>query len=739
MLGVWRALAPIWVVVGLLSVAAVMAAGRTVTAWHERDLRMRAELAVGSARSSLVERWAPAQADALRALLVEIARDERVLAAVACGQGVAVANPGGPAEIDCAWLEPLGRQPGTATQEFDVAHGRVHVTSVPLALPDGAEVRMALVHDLSYVQAREQRAGLFQLATVVALGILASLLTIFAVRFARRGWNEELESFLRGGGPDRPGLAPALKEVRELVARLREEHDLEAQGGLWSPARLKRTLDRLLRRQRVIILANREPYIHERGEDGIRVLHPASGLVTALEPVMRACGGTWIAHGSGSADRDTVDDASRLKVPPGEGSYVLRRVWLTEAEERGYYYGFANEGLWPLCHIAHARPSFRAEDYAAYETVNRRFADAVCEEAEVDDPVVLIQDYHFALAPKFIRQRLPRATIIVFWHIPWPNAERFGICPYREALLEGLLGASIVGFHTQLHCNNFLESVDRFLEARLDREQQGVAQGGRLTLVRAWPISIEWPARWAEALPPPARCREQVLQALGLPANVVLGVGVDRLDYTKGVEERLAGVERALELYPELRGRLVFVQLAAPSRTLIAAYRELNERVERMAARVNERFGAPGYQPIVLRRAHHEPPQVFEHYRAADFCYVSSLHDGMNLVAKEFAASRDDERGVLVLSQFTGAAREMTDALVVNPYDLDQVAAAIHRAAHMPPAEQQERMRAMRALVSEFNVYRWAGRMLTDAARIRGHEQVEARRRAAPSPGPAVG
>jgi trehalose 6-phosphate synthase len=442
---------------------------------------------------------------------------------------------------------------------------------------------------------------------------------------------------------------------------------------------------------------------------------------------MRACSGVWIAHGSGSADRLVSDRQGRVAVPPGEEAYTLRRVWLSPEEEKGYYYGFSNEGLWPLCHMAHARPLFRMDDWKHYETVNRRFADAVLTEVDSEDPVVLVQDYHFALLPALIRQRLPRATIITFWHIPWPHAEGFGICPWRDELLQGLLGSSILGFQTQLHCNNFIDAVDRYLEARIDREQSSVVQRRRTTLVRPYPIAIEWPSRWAMAAAPAEECRARVFAELNLPAHAQLIVGVDRLDYTKGIEERLLAMERLLEKEPELRGRVVFAQLAAPSRTAIDRYRLLGEAVESLAARVNERFGDGGYRPIVFLRAHHEPPAVFRCYRAADVCYVSSLHDGMNLVAKEFVAARDDERGVLVLSQFTGAARELTEALMVNPYDIEEASDALGTALRMPVREQRDRLRAMRALLAEFNVYRWAGRMVVDAARLRRRERLSGR------------
>jgi trehalose 6-phosphate synthase len=551
---------------------------------------------------------------------------------------------------------------------------------------------------------------------------------VAAARLSWRGFRKELRRFILGES-HRKEFLPIVADIRELVARIAAERESDGPSGAWNPQRLKQVLVRHFPGDKVLVVANREPYIHERGADGaVTVRHPASGLVAAVEPVLRACSGVWIAHGSGSADRQVVDAKQRVKVPPGEESYLLRRVWLSETEERGYYYGLANEGLWPLCHLAHARPIFRGSDWATYEEVNRRFAETVCDEAEGEDPVVLVQDYHFALVPRLVRERRPRATIITFWHIPWPNSEHFGICPWRSEILQGMLGSSILGFHTRQHCNNFLDSVDRYLEARIDREQNAVVQHGRATLVRPYPISIEWPSQWVSGAPSAAECRRSVRQALGLREDALLGVGVDRLDYTKGIEERLLAVERLFERFPAYAGRFSFVQLAAPSRTLIERYKQLDETVERTAARINQRFGEGAYQPIILLRAHHEPPEVFRYYRAADLCYVSSLHDGMNLVAKEFVAAREDERGVLLLSQFTGASRELSEALMVNPYDLEEASAALARALAMPPEEQRERMHAMRVYLAEFNVYRWAGRMLVDAARLRRKESLLDRR-----------
>jgi trehalose 6-phosphate synthase len=401
---------------------------------------------------------------------------------------------------------------------------------------------------------------------------------------------------------------------------------------------------------------------------------------------------------------------------------LLRRVWLTEEEEQGYYYGFSNEALWPLCHQAHAHPVFRRSDWLQYQKINQRFADAVIAEVDCDDPIVLVQDYHFALVPKMLRRRLPRATILTFWHIPWPNAERFSICPYQAALLDGLLGSSLVAFQTPQHCHNFLDCIDRNIEAVVERQELAVVHQGRRTLVRAYPISIEWPSLWAAAVPPAEVCRKAVRERFSLPPQTRLVVSVDRLDYTKGLDERMLTIERTLERGAS-GGPIAFVQVGAPSRTRIARYREFGDRIRAQVDRLNARFARDGYQPVTLIDRHCEPPEVFELYRAADVCYVSSLHDGMNLVAKEFVAARDDESGVLLLSRFTGASRELREALVVNPYDIEGVADALIAALGMPLVEQRERMRAMRLLLADRNIYRWAGRMLVDATRLRRRER----------------
>jgi trehalose 6-phosphate synthase len=709
---------------------------RTTRGWFERDVALRAELAVSGARRALIADLERKDARGLRNLLSDIARDDRILAVALCSPQLkqVAATPDFPKALPCnevaGHLAPAGERPDGQWTPWrwttELPGGEVHVSAIPLAEGSQSFGFIVLIHDLSFATRREHSTQLFLFGAFFVLAVLASVVTLVSSRLLWRGWSAALRRFAQGDGDTRrPEFAPLLKDMRDLLDRLAREEQADLHGGFWNPQRLKLTLRRYLHGERLVVLANREPYIHDRGVDGtVRVLHPASGLVSALEPVMRACSGVWVAHGSGTADRETVDARDHVRVPPGEESYVIRRIWLKPEEEQGYYYGFSNEGLWPLCHVAHTRPTFRAADWQCYQEVNRRFAEAVCQEVDTDDPVILVQDYHFALAPRLLRERLPRATILTFWHIPWPNPEQISICPWHVKLIEGLLGSSILGFHTQFHCNNFFEAADRFLESRLDREDFAVVQKAHRTLVRSYPISVEWPSHWAAATPPAPECRAALLRELHLPESGRIGVGVDRLDYTKGIEERFRAIERLLEREPEWRGRFTFLQIASPSRTLIERYGELNTSVEQLARDINARFATGDWRPIELRRQHTEPPDVFRLYRAADVCYVSSLHDGMNLVAKEFLAARDDERGVLILSKFTGASRELTEALIVNPYDIEEASAALSAALRMPPDEQAARVRAMRRLVAEFNVYRWAGRMLIDASRLRQREQL---------------
>jgi len=463
----------------------------------------------------------------------------------------------------------------------------------------------------------------------------------------------------------------------------------------------------------LVVIANREPYAHEWEGDRVRVQRPVSGLVTGVEPMLRACGGTWIAHGSGSADRAFSDRNGKLAVPPSSPEYVLRRLWIEGGEYERYYDGLANEGLWPLCHMAHAQPLFRSGDWASYHNVNEAFARAAVEETR-SGAMLLIQDYHFALVPRLVREQAPHVVSSLFWHIPWPHPEMIGICPWKEQLLEGMLGADVVGFHTRHHCLNFLETARRYLECRVDFDEMSISYGGHRTLVRAYPISVEWP------YPSAARAEGEALRtALGIPANMHVSLGVDRADYTKGLVERVAAIEQLLDDDPSLLGNYVLVQLASPTRTRIRRYQQLGEELLNSVERVNARFGTPTWKPIVLQMRTFSPEEVRRHYAMADSALVTPLHDGMNLVAKEYVAACDDGNGALVLSQFAGAAKELDGALIVNPYDTQQVAHAIQRAIRMPLAERRARMQVMREQIASSTIYDWSEKLLTDMRDVR--------------------
>jgi trehalose 6-phosphate synthase len=547
----------------------------------------------------------------------------------------------------------------------------------------------------------------FSLGVLWSIVAVSSILSLAALIFSVR------IAFLRRVGRAAAGSS-------EHPAGLREHERLGAPDDAlvqWSPEMLRHLLESELPDGDLIVVSNREPYIHERTGDRVELHVPASGLVSALEPITRTCAGTWIAHGSGSADRETVDGNDRIGVPPSAPAYTLRRVWLTEEEYKGYYFGFANEGLWPLCHIAFTRPVFRAADWECYQAVNRKFAEVVVAEAKTSRPIILVQDYHFALLPRLVREKLPDAIIITFWHIPWPNAEVFGVCPWREQILDGLLGSSILGFHIQLHCNNFMESVDRYMESRIDKEDSSISYNGGSTTVRPYPISIEWPEDEPKSVVEDARRR--VFEQLSLPTGMKLALGVERLDYTKGILDRFHALDEFFQQHSDWIGHLVFVQVAAPSRSTLSAYGSLQEECRRLVDEINDRYGTEGYQPIILLNEHHDHAALLDLYRAADLCVVSSLHDGMNLVAKEFVAARVDEQGVLVLSAFAGASRELGEALLVNPFDAAGMADAFYHGLTMTSEEVGQRMWRLRETVRTNNVYRWAGSMLLDAARLR--------------------
>jgi alpha,alpha-trehalose-phosphate synthase [UDP-forming] len=481
---------------------------------------------------------------------------------------------------------------------------------------------------------------------------------------------------------------------------------------IWTKSDLHQLVRRHFRGLRFIAVSNREPYIHRHAGKEVECIQPASGLALALDPIMRAAGGVWVAHGSGDADRSAVDRNDHVAVPPGNPSYTLRRVWLEKRIEKEYYYGLSNEGLWPLCHIAFHRPVFRLSDWESYRAANRIFADAIIEEADGEPAVVFIQDYHFGLLPRMLKQRNPHLIIAQFWHIPWPNRETFRVFPWKEELLDGLLGNDLLGFHLRYHCENFLETVDRGLEAMVDAEHSEVYRNGNVTRVHPFPISIDYEEHARQASSPVVEAHmEHWISMLGGKPEF-LGIGIDRADYTKGIPERLQAIDRFLELNPEYRERMVFVQIAVPTRGRIERYRRHTREIEALVNSINSRWGTAGWQPVRYYDRHFPQIELMALHRLSDYCIVSSLHDGMNLVAKEYVSSKAEEEGVLILSSFTGAARELTAALLVNPFSADQMADAIRQALLMPFDERRKRMRRLAAIVRENNIYTWAANIM---------------------------
>jgi trehalose 6-phosphate synthase len=486
-----------------------------------------------------------------------------------------------------------------------------------------------------------------------------------------------------------------------------------------TPETLRERLRAKLGEHKFVVVSNREPYMHVYRDGQVDWVRPASGVTVALDPLMKVSRGVWIAHGSGEADREVADEKGYVDVPPSNPSYRLKRIWLTRQQEEDYYYGFANSALWPLCHAAYRRPLFRREHWEAYVEVNALFADSIAEEIGDEPAFLFIQDYHFALLPRMMRERCPNALIVQFWHIPWPPPQIFRICPWGLELLEGMLGSDILGFHVRYHCQDFIDTVDRELEARPDREMTAIVYRGHTTKIRAFPISVDFEdISQRAAAPETAKLAQTLRQRLRIPRDAIIGIGADRLDYTKGIPERLDGLDLFLKRYPQYQGKLVFIQAGAPTRTHVEEYRRLNEEVERRVDALNWAYGRANWRPVIFLQEHVPLDQLVALYQISRFLIVSSLHDGMNLVAKEFVASQNDCTGVLLLSRFTGAARELKDALLINPFSADDVAEQIRRAIEMEPDEVQRRMARMRERVRENNIFRWAATILKKVSRL---------------------
>lgn len=607
---------------------------------------------------------------------------------------------------------------------------KIYLLATPLHNKESIVGALLIAQNASFIDTRlneiwkNNLLGLFIQASLISVAILFIIRWIIyepirnLVKVLKSARSGELEQ----GSPNLPThfffrpLVNEISNIRRSLLEARFTADEEAKLRLekldspWTEQRLKIFTQDILKDRTIFMVSNREPYVHTKSGNGINYHVPASGMVTAIEPIMQACGGLWIAQGSGNADRLTVDKDDKIRVPPDEPKYTLKRIWLSEQEEAGYYYGFANDGLWPLCHIAYTRPTFKKEDWEEYKKVNGKFAQTILSEIKnYERPIVLIQDFHLALVPRMIKNSRPDASIGIYWHIPWPNSESFSVCPWKKEIIDGMLGADLIGFQIQQHCNNFIETVSREIESLLDFEQLTITRQDHTSYIKAFPISI--------AFPNPAQNQDtsfdskKLLNDLGIKTKYI-GVGVDRLDYTKGILERLKAIEIFLKKHPTYISNFTFIQIAAPSRSKVKQYQKFAEDVDKEVERINNLFRKNGWKPILFFKRHHNREEIDRFYRLANVCLVTSLHDGMNLVAKEFVAARSDNKGVLILSQFTGAARELKDALIVNPYNGEQTAEAIKEALELSPFEQTKRMKRMREVIKNYNVYRWSAELL---------------------------
>lgn len=488
---------------------------------------------------------------------------------------------------------------------------------------------------------------------------------------------------------------------------------------MWTKGDLQDLIKEKMGDYKFIVVSNRQPYAHFFKKGKVEYKRGVGGVVTALDPIMQACNGTWVANGNEEADHAVTDKAGKVRVPPDNPTYTLKRVKLTKEEESGYYYGFSNEALWPLCHMAFQRPVFRKRDWELYSKVNKKFADAVLEEVGDDKAFIFIQDFHLTLLPKFLRDAAGSRLIIAhFWHIPWPNYETFRICPQKHEILEAMLANDLMGFHIRYHCDNFLDTIDREMESKIDRERFSVTRGDHETLIRPYPISVDFEGIDSlSSSPEQLGVMEHLKEEHDLYDKKIL-LGVDRIDYTKGIPERLMAIDRFLDKYPEFKEKFVFLQVGQMTRIHIDEYKKLNDRINALVADINWKHFSNGWEPIIFMRTHSTLREILALYRLSDICIVSSLHDGMNLVAKEFIAAKTDDSGVLLLSQFTGAARELDGAILINPYDIEQFSDGIFEAFSISEDERTKRMERMRQVVRDGNIYKWAGQILSELVKF---------------------
>jgi trehalose 6-phosphate synthase len=727
----------VFAVITLIAIAFTLNQVNQESARLENDMQYRSSLLADGLKESVEPNFINKSDTYLQTLVEKYANRQRIA-------GIAVVDNKGTIVAVSSSLPKEMSQPeqiATNVMDADKADGefvtyngkKLYVYAQPLHDKKSVVGSLLVVQNAAYIDSR-----LFDIWTGNAVRIILQvfLISLAILLFLRwliykpmQNLVESLrqERLTKGKKPTNlalqsPLFRPILKEfshVQQNLIQARLAASEEAKASLekldspWTAERLKQFTKDLFKNRTIIAVSNLEPYIHTKTGNTISYHIPASGLITAIEPVMQACSGIWIAQGSGNADKLVVDEQDKISVPPEEPKYVLKRVWLTGKEIQGFSYGLSDRALYPLFHMAHTRPVFNADDWKEYKNVNRKFANAILAEIKhLKKPIIFIQDFQFTLVPKLVKEQRPDATIGLFWHIPWVSAESFSICPWKKEIVDGMLGADLIGFHTQLHCNNFIETVSREVETLIDYEQSTITRHAHTSLVKPFPISIAFTT--GEKSEENEREKPEVkelLKSLGIHTKYI-GIGVDRLDYIKGIMDRFTAIEIFFDTYPSLQEQMTFIQISSPSETKSKQYMDFVATVEKEVERINTKFKTKNWKPIVFLPKHHSHKELIRYYKIADFCLITSLHDGMNLVCKEYVAARNDEKGVVILSQFAGAAKELKDALITNPYNGQQTADAIYTALQMSPAEQAKRMKKMRTVVRNYNIYRWSAEFM---------------------------
>ena len=701
------------------------------------DLQYRTRLLADSLKESVEPNLIGYSTTTIQKIVDKFADRERIVGlAVFNNRGVPIAFSAGiPKRVtDNPDFIFVALDKDAPTGVFDtVDSNSLYLFVSPLHKGERVTGAFVVVQNAAYIDANAadiwKRNALRLLIQIVVFGLAVALLVRFALLKPLHRLPESIKaSRLNKNAKTLPFGWPAffqpltseISKINQSLAQARFSASEEARMRLekldspWTAERLKEFTKAYLKERSIFVVSNLEPYMHRKVKNEIHYVVPPSGLVTALNPVMEACGGMWIARSYGDADRETVDKDDKIAVPPDDPKYTLKRIWLTEKEIQGFHKGFSNEGLWPLCLMVHTRPVFRKSDWREYSRVNGLFAASLLKEIKgVQQPLILIQDYHLSLLPSMLKRARPDARIAIFWHLPWPSAEQFSICPWRKEILEGMLGADLIGFHTQQYCNNFIDTVSKEIESLIDFERFSITRNEHASYIKPFPLSINF----TNSNDSDTAADKTLLEELGI-TTPLLGLGVDKMDYVKGIVERFHGVEYFLSTHPDYKNKFTFLQIAPLCRSDMEIYRKYEEAVTQEAERINKSLGTKDWKPIILVKKEYSHKKLTSLYRLANFLAITSLHEGMNLVAKEFIAARNDEEGVLILSPFTGASRELREALTVNPYNTIQVAEAIGTALTMSKTEQRQRMQTMRNIVKNYNIYRWAAELIKSLTEI---------------------